>query len=332
MQLKNFNTNITLSYFRRTTERDIIGTPTFVTYFMPIVAFILRKKIEHESIDMLTFPFDTITWLLIVVVYSTIGIFNIYHTRGVRNGFFQIFEIIIGIPIPNVPHRTSKRIRFMTTLISSFILRSVYQSLLFFLFRTNFYQSTPLTIEGLAESGYKAVATDLTSKFLSFVPQIDDNSLPLIVINNTSEMYPLRYLLQHRNENLVAMSIMEFAIHYVRNELPRGEALHILPINVKDQQIGFYLPKHSYLIDRFNTYILRLHQSGLLLKWKEWINYENEVQRSSSNRYDDTLMVNLNQLFGFLFLIIFLLFVSLVLFVMELLSLKYKCLQRIFRN
>ena len=282
--------------------------------------------------DMLTFPFDTITWILIVIVYSTIGVFNIQQKHKIKNGFFQIFEIIIGIPIPYVPRKTSRRIGLITTLLSSFILRSVYQSLLFFLFRTNFYQSTPITIEGLAESGYKAVATDLTSQFLNFVPQIDDNSLPLIVINNTSEMYPLRYLVHHRNESLVAMSIMEFAIHYVRKELPSGEALHILPINVKDQQIGFYLPKHSYLSDRFNTHILSLHQSGLLLKWKEWINYENQVQTGSSKSYDNTLMVNLNQLFGFLILIIFLLCMSICLFVLELLSKKCKCLRRIFGN
>lgn len=246
-------------------------------------------------------------------------------------GIFGIFEVILGMPIRNVPEWTSSRIRFMTTILSSFILRSIYQSLLFFIFRSNFYQAPPITLSGLVDNGYRAVCTDLTLRFLLNVPQIEDKSLPLVIINNTNELHPLRYLQLYSNESLVAMSIIEFAVRFVHEEMEVGGALQILPINVKDQQVCFYLPKHSYFSELFDLYIIRLHQSGLLIKWREW-SYDNYTvtHGTSSTAYEKELMVNLSQLLGFMFLMVFMFVVAIILFVLEMMSKKIRFFKKIF--
>lgn len=332
MQLQNRETNITLGFFRRTADRDKIATPTHVTYQIPLKPLILRKLASHESMGILTFAFDKTTWILMIVIYTVIGIINVIQTKQIKGGIFQTFEIIIGITIKDVPKKTSTRVRFMTTLLSSFILRSIYQSLLFHLFRTNFYQAPPVTLNGLAAEGYKVVSTELTMQFLLYVPQIENKTLPLIITNSSSEMSPMRYMEFHRNETLVAMTIIEFALRYTREELTFGTALRVLPIPIKDQQIGFYLAKHSYLIDRFNDYILRLHQSGLMDKWREWANLDYRVirKRGSPTAYRSTLMISLKQFSGFIMLMIFLHVTSIVLFALELLSKKYVWLQKFF--
>ncbi|KAM7348573.1 uncharacterized protein ACRADG_007847 [Cochliomyia hominivorax] len=331
MKLKTYDTNFTMGYFRRTADRDKIATPSYVTYYIPLAAIILRKQANHESMGILTFPFDLITWILICVVYTVIGLFNFFQKRTSSGGVFQVFEVILGMPINTIPQWSSSRISLMTTILSSLILRSIYQSLLFYLYRTNFYQVPPITLNGLVEDGYKAVTTELTQRFLIYVPQIADKTLPLIVINNTNELFPLRYLKLYRNESLVAITIIEFAVRYVDEEMDVGDALQILPINVKDQQVCFYLPKHSYFIEIFDLYIIRFHQAGLLIKWREWnlMNYT-VTHRISSSKYESNLIVNLNQLIGFMFLIMFLLFISIVVFVLELMSTKCKWLRKLF--
>ncbi|XP_065365319.1 uncharacterized protein LOC135958342 [Calliphora vicina] len=331
-KLQHHETNITMGFFRHTNERDKIATPTFVTYYVPLISLILRKRASHESMGILTFPFDRITWILMFVSYAVVGIINVLQSKEIKGGIFQTFEVIIGITIKDVPKTTSTRVRFMTTLLSSFILRSVYQSLLFYLFRNNFYQSPPITLNALVAEGYKVVCTELTQQFLLYVPQIENKTLPLLVTNSSSEMSPMRYVEYHRNESLVAISIIEFALRYVREELTFGTALRVLPMKVKDQQIGFYLTKHSYLVDRFNNYILRLHESGLLDKWREWANLDYRVtrKRGSATAYHSALMINLNQFTGFILLMIFLHLTSIIFFALELLSQKIVWLQKFF--
>lgn len=320
-----------MGYFRRTADRDKIATPTYVTYYIPIAAVIFRKQQTHISMDILTFPFDMTTWILMVFCYGLLGQIDRLLKRKIKVGTFEIFEMFLGLPTPKEPKKTSKRIRFTTILISSFILRSFYQSLLFLLFRTNFYQAPPKTLDALVAEKYKAVSTELTKEFLLHVPQIEDKSLPLIAINTTNELYPLGYMDRYRNESIVAMTIIEFVIRYAREYLAVGEALRILPMNVKDQQIGFYLSKHSYLSDRFDYYILHFHQAGLLTKWREWTNFNYQVTKSrSSTVYEDALIISLRQLTGFFMLIIFLYAISLVIFGLELLSRKYKWMQKFF--
>ncbi|XP_065365324.1 uncharacterized protein LOC135958347 [Calliphora vicina] len=291
-KLKRLQTNITMGYFRRTAGTDKIATPTYVTYYIPIAAINIRKQVQHISMSILTFPFDKTTWILMITFYGLLAGINCFKNRRIKVPSFQIFEIIIGMPTTKVPRRSSKRIHFTTVLLSSFILRSIYESLLFLLFRTNFYQAAPITLNALVTAGYKAVSTELTKEFLLYVPEIEDKSLPLITINTTDEIYPLSYMDRYRNESLVAMSIVEFAIRYVREQMTVGEALQILAINVKDQQIGFYLSKHSYLSRRFDYYILHFHQAGLLNKWREWTNlYYQVTTKRSSTVYEDALMI-----------------------------------------
>ncbi|XP_037813398.1 uncharacterized protein LOC119604691 [Lucilia sericata] len=330
--LKNRETNITMGYFRRTALRDQLATPSYVTYYLPFVAVMLRRQTQFQSMGMLTFPFDKITWILIIVIYLLIVLMNWLNVKNRIVQNFQIHQVFMGMPIKNTPKESSKRVRLMVMLVTSFILRSVYQSLLFHLFRTHFYELPPVTLDGLVAQGYKAVCSAMSLNFIVNVPQIQDRSLPLYVIHSTNEMYPLYFLEVNQDQNFVAMSIFEFTLFYALGILSRHNALQILPINVNEQQIGFYFVKHSYLVDQFNNYILYFQQAGLLQKWKEWSNMEHLVsqQNGHSTSYENVFMVNLKQLLGFFYVVLMMHSVAFAVFALELLSKKIKWLQRIF--
>lgn len=332
MQLQNRATNVTLGVFRVTNERNALATPTVVTYNVPIVTFVLRKISARRSVDFLTFPFDTFTWVLLMFVYSLIGILNIFQTKDVKSGIFQTFEIVIGNATKTLPKKSSSRVRFTTTIISAFILRSVYQSLLFYIFRTNFYLVPPYSLKGLGDEGYKAVATNVTAEYLLQIPEMANNTLPLIITNSSSEMSPFRYMEFHRDQLLVTMSIFEFGLRYVQDELTIGTVLRSMPLKITDQQIVFYLPKHSYLIDRFNDYILRLNAAGLLKAWQKWTNSDFKVSSRDvkPSDYNGVLMINLQHFAGFLTLMVLLDLISIGFFLLEMLSIKCKWLQKCF--
>lgn len=331
-QLKSRETNITLGIIRRTALRDQIVTSVFTTYSVPIIPLVLRKMLLAESIGIWTFPFDYITWTLMIVCNIVTAIVRALQTKDTKKGIFDTFGIIIGGTIKKVPRKISSRVHFMTTLIGSFIFRTAYQSLLFVIFRSNLYMVPPFSLSGLAEEGYRAVATEVTSYFLLQLPEIANNTLPLIITNSSSEMSPMRFMEFHRNESLVAMSTYEFTLRYVREELAHRSVIRELPIDIKEQKIGFYLPKHSFLIDCFNDYVLRLHASGLLEMWKLWTNSEYKVSEKtvSASGYNEALMINLQQIGNFFIFILICHIISIVLFVLEMLSPKCKWLQKFF--
>lgn len=323
-----------MGYFRRTASRDRIATSTYVTYYLSLVAVILRKQSKYESLSIFTFPFDNTSWGLIILLYCVIILLNNINIERRKINNFYIYEVLIGMSVYKVPKAGTKRITFMTALLSSFFLRSVYQSLLFFLFRTHFYKAPPVSIDGLVADGYQVVSTETSLKFIENIPQILDKSLHVNVIYSPNEMHSLFYLEFHRYENYAAISIIDFAAFYAKEALSTEDMLQVLPINVNDQQIGYYLAKHSYLVERFNDFILWFQQAGLLLKWKEWTTFEYQITKrpgsSSLTSHEAMLMVNLNQLIGFFLIMILLYCMAFVIFILELLSQKIKILQIFF--
>lgn len=299
---------------------------------MPLVAIVLRRQDQYESIGILTFPFDKCTWALLGLSCAILTIMNYFQRNGENNlSSLQIFEVLIGSPTSNLPKDTSRRIRFLLWIFSCFILRTIYQSLLFYLYRIHFYKSPPTTLQGLADGSYTTICSKISSNFLLYVPQILDETLPLLVLNGSNEIEPLRYLERRPNENLAVISIMDFAVYYAAIEMDDRNALQVLPINVNDQQIVFYFTKHSYLIHRIDNCILRYHQAGLLEKWRQWTSNEFKVtkRKGHASNINNELWVDLNQLIGFYYVILFLHTISFVVFLLELLSKKFAGLKKI---
>lgn len=321
-----------MGYFRRTTARDKIATPSYVTYYLPFVAVILRKEAQIGSLEILTFPFDKPTWALAVAVYFISLLLNLLFVKNriVKN--FQIYQISLGIPVKFVARGAVKRVRFFIMLFYTFILRTVYQCLLFHLFRTHFYEAPPITMEGLIENRYKAICTEISLRYLVDVPHIQNRSLPLSVVYNSNELLPLYHLERNPDKNLVALTNFEFTKFYAVAILGMGNALQLLPISVNEQQIGFYFVKHSYLVDNFNFYILSFQQAGLLDKWKERYSMEYLVSKTSGHEtaYEHVLLINLKHLKAFFVLMCSLHLLAAVLFGIEVLSKKFKCLQKLF--
>ncbi|XP_058978071.1 uncharacterized protein LOC131802241 [Musca domestica] len=330
--LQRRETNITAGFFRRTPERDDLATSTYVTFSVPLAAVVVRRESGHESLNVLIFPFDMPTWVLLIISSLILIIINYFRQKNVRSAStWQIIESLLGLPSVRIPERLSPRVTFIIWMLSTFVLRLVYQSILFFLYRTQFYRQPPTTVIDFAVSGYRAVCTQPTAPLLTYIPQFMDNSLPLIVLNTTDEMAPLRYIDKNSHENLVAITVRDFVFYYVHTELSRSKVFILMQMSLNDQKITFYVPKHSYLAERLENCILGYHQMGFMELWRK-LTYESfRISQSSySTKYEAALLVNLRQIMSFIYLVVFLQSASIVIFVLELLSKKFDFLKKLF--
>ncbi|XP_075156006.1 uncharacterized protein LOC142229337 [Haematobia irritans] len=300
-------TNITAGFFRRTAERDAIATPTYVTFNLPVVAVILRRQNEYQSLEILAFPFDTTSWILLIVSSLVLMLINKFQRKPLRSYVcsWQIVEALLGVPSFRMPERLSLRTTLMIWILSTLILRSVYQSLLFYLFRTQFYREPPKSLEDLAKLGYKAICTIRSEPILDYIPEFMDKSIPLKVLNTTDEMEPLRYLENNADKNIVAISVADIVYYYVQKKINAENVFLILNFEINDQQISFYVPKHSYLIESFNKYILIFHQTGFLEYWRKMSLEKYRVFiGSDSTEYENELLIDMKQFMGFIFIVL----------------------------
>ncbi|XP_013104477.2 uncharacterized protein LOC106085025 [Stomoxys calcitrans] len=329
--LNDRKTNITAGFFRRTAERDAIASPTYVTFNLPVVAVILRRQNEYQSLEVLTFPFDTTSWLLLILSSLILMAINKIKRRPRRSyvNSWQIVEALLGMPSHEMPERLSLRATLMIWTLSTLILRSVYQSLLFYLYRTRFYREPPNSLSELAESGYRAVCTIRSEPVLDFIPQFMDKSLHLTVLNTTNEMEPLLYLETHPEENIVAISVADTVYYYVQKMLSLDNVFLILDFRINDQQVSYYVPKHSYLIDRFNKYILTFHQTGFLEYWRKMsLESYRVLSGSDGTEYENELLIDMKQFMGFMSILLFMHSVALIVFILEMLSKRYAFLRK----
>lgn len=311
-----------------------MATPSYMTYSLPLLPVILRKHKEYESLDMLTFPFDTYTWLILIITSVLLITVNFMKTMSkVRSAnSWHIVEGLLGVPTCRVPKPLALRTTFIIWIVTTFVLRSVYQSQLFHLYRTNFYATPPPTLTALVEDGYTAVCTQRSLPFIEYVPRIMDKTLPLVVLNTSNEIAPLRYLEEHPERNLVALSVEDFIYYYVANELKPQAALIVLPVIVNNQQISIYFSKHSYLTERFDEFILRFHQAGLLNTWRKTSRASYKITKRSgaaATIYENELMIDMKQVFGYIKTILILDVFAIIVFVLELASKRVLFLRKI---
>lgn len=314
---------------RRTPERDVIATPTYITYNLPLVAIITQKENDYESLEILTFPFDKITWILLIVCSILLMVINYFKQKlNISISCWHIVEALLGVPSYKIPKGFSIRTILILWILSTFLLRSVYQSLLFYLYRTQFYRNPPQTLYDLEQSGYKAICTTRTYPILQHIPQFSNETIPLQVLNTTDEMEPLRFLAKYPEKNFAGISVTDFVYYYVhKNKGP----VYLVINGINNQQIGFYVPKHSYFIEPFNDCILTFHQMGFLQLWRQRIIQSYHIARGSyTTKYESELLINMKQFMGFIWVLLIIHGVALVVFGLELLSKKLKILQKLF--
>uniref|UniRef100_A0A1I8NZ43 Ionotropic glutamate receptor C-terminal domain-containing protein n=1 Tax=Stomoxys calcitrans TaxID=35570 RepID=A0A1I8NZ43_STOCA len=242
---------------------------------------------------------------------------------------FSMLTSALGVPIVKKVIHLHSYLLFAPWLWGTFLLRSIYTGLLFHIFSNNVYHTMPqMFIEALDE-GYTPVTSYLTYldiKEISHFTARNPAYKPDIILNSSNQFIGMEYLEQRAHENLFAVIPQDFFTHYLFTKGKVG-TFYVLPQILMQQQLCIYLIKHSILTEQFDKTILDLKAMGLPKHWKKLF-LNNEVL-SKLNKEEHKL-IKQKDLFGCYAICCGFQILALIVFVLELLSIRVKKLKCLF--
>lgn len=273
-----------------------------------------------------TYAFDANVWICVFLSCLLLILINSIKRNFTSLTNLQIFEILMGVSTHSLPQTNCRRMKFLTWIWSAFILRSVYQSLIFCLYSRQFYEVLPTSLGDLVAGGYKIVCVYKSSHFIKGIPLLLKENLNITILRDDNEIKSLHYLEQHDERLYAAVTAKEIVYYYTSKEEHRKK-LSVLPFNINIQQTTIYLPKHSFLVNEFNDIILRIYAAGLFKIWRSLsVDLRFSRQRSKAKHFNLSLE-NMKQICS---VTCGLFSIALIIFALELASLRYTRLRQLF--
>lgn len=135
--------------FSKTATRNRYMSSTVTYYLSPFIMVIPPGK-EFSAFESLLRPFKFYVWLflLIIIIIAIATIFYItkFQSKFVRNiligdnnrsPILYLYQIILGVSTPYLPHGNFARYMLMMFLLFCFVIRTMYQGLLFEFLQSN---------------------------------------------------------------------------------------------------------------------------------------------------------------------------------------------------
>lgn len=143
----------------------------------PIV-FALSAGRELTSLERLVYPFNYLLWIAILLCFAigffAISIINMHSTKvqnfvfgsAVQSPHLNMVSAFIGVSQPKLPRRNFSRFLLMKFLLSSLILRAIYQASSFQFLQSNAHLDKIKTISDLIENDFRFyVALGISDQF-----------------------------------------------------------------------------------------------------------------------------------------------------------------------
>ncbi|XP_030379259.1 uncharacterized protein LOC115627658 [Scaptodrosophila lebanonensis] len=235
--LRERRANITLGCAACTSARSQYLTPTLPYFQMQYVIVLLATQ-NYSAYDIMLFPFDKYTWLLL----------------GISGLLRFLLKRWLGRTLPLLLSRPPQSI----WLALIFVLRSSYESSVFEFVHNAPAKPMPRTIQELMDRGYKIIADHATYRMTEAMPRL--NRITRVVPGQPVDVF---HLLDEQPMLTGAFSSKTFlAYHLTKFRQQRGKYA-ILDEKVVDNMICMYFPYDSYLASVVNTQVIRLRSFGI---------------------------------------------------------------------
>lgn len=305
-------------------------TYSFVYHTTPSV-FIVKSDLRFGPIQRLLKPLQPSVWLMIIV-QSVVGIVIIEILERVRRPEWRnfvfgsrnkhpirhMFVSSLGYALPaNVlPRRNFARFLLIAWLLLTLELRNAYQGKMFDSLRLAKRRPVPPTIEALIRHDYILLAPGITN---------------LYPANKTSIVANTIEILHQLNENerpLTSIALLDHLMNY-NSKYWHNSSLTYVNENVYSYQCAMFFRKHSILPASFNAKLKLLSDAGITahianrhVRWQKHptkdLSASPEVQEITSHH-----LIGMYRMYGVLS------WISVVIFVFELLSKRSKRLKLI---
>lgn len=303
--------------------------------------FIVSSKTDaYDPFAKLLLPFDTEIWIILIFIFifgNAIAYIVTYLNRhlqhlilGRRNNTptYNMVVISLGGPVDKDPEIPFSRFLLMLWLLATFVLRVVYQGLMFHFIRNDLHKPPPGAIEDLVTNNYRILMSEVVHNDVIDLKKLYN----MAEILNTSEVEAFKMLRNPKDYGPQKMAILTAHEYFGYYKLitPINYDFYVIPQKLFTQQLSIYMKKNSAFLKRFNLYIKNYIDEGLMNRWEDFLVYSGTSSRKISD--DRPRAMKISQLFGAYRLLFLGLSGSLIVFIGEislfLLSIWYRSLKR----
>ncbi|KRK06718.1 uncharacterized protein LOC26535388 [Drosophila yakuba] len=337
--LQHDEADLTLGGIRQTVGRGMVATSTNNYHQTREVFGVLASSYELSSFDILFYPYRLQIWMGILGVVALSALVQLLVGRmlreRLRSRFWLNLELVfVGMPLLECPRSHTARLYCVMLMMYTLIIRTIYQGLLYHLIRTHQLNRWPQTIESLVQRNFTVVLTPIVQEVLDEIPSVQHMRFRLLEAAN-SELEPLYFLeANHQLRQHATATALDIFIHFnrlsadkmhQRGEQGTGAHFEIVPEDIISMQLTMYLAKHSFLIDQLNEEIMWMRSVGLLSVWARWELSESYLRNEQSYKILGTM-----ELYAIFLMVMVGLIVGLLVFVLELVSMRSIYLRKLF--
>ncbi|XP_055910418.1 uncharacterized protein LOC129944779 [Eupeodes corollae] len=330
-ELLHGRADIGIGGFSASNPKRLVLTVSDVYQISPVV-FIIRGGRELDPISRLVSPFELDVWIYLTVflIFGTIMIaFLRYTSLSVQTFVFgeeiscpmtNFFAVFLGYPMNRLPLRNFARFVLLVWLLSSLVLRNAYQGSLFDSFRMDRFSHIPKGYNELMAWDYKI----LVSKYIE-----DSETFPksgtITVFGGHGAR--LRYL-ERKHGRYATIALRDNFMSYMENNYRNGSKLIMVEETVYLHSAAMFLPKHSMYAASINRYLRLFNDAGITRYLAKNNAKDKKIFKRHKNGYDVPLeAITCYRLLGVFEISGALLLLATVIFVLELLSVKWKKLE-----
>ncbi|XP_055611382.1 glutamate receptor ionotropic, NMDA 3A-like [Uranotaenia lowii] len=303
----NGTANFTLGFFALNLNKHTFFSYAY-PYFQTSIIMVISPGLEYGPFERLLLPFQFSVWISFSAVFFvgiiTIGVLK-FFPKAVQGFVFgslnqtpvvNFVKSTLGDSLELLPTRNFARFLLLLWISCCFVLRTVYQQIMFDHLSRLQNHSTAQNWDQFVAGGYRIFAMDRQQYFYENVPP---NVEPRIT-TMTSQQYSSIYKgIRFGNIRGAASLYLESALYFNQKFFTRGSNAfyQIFPERLYSAPIAIFFPKNSPLVKVFDPKLRQLVAHGFVQHWRQKVFDRNlEVYQRSLQTQPQARPISLNAL------------------------------------
>ncbi|XP_055846707.1 uncharacterized protein LOC129912472 isoform X2 [Episyrphus balteatus] len=326
-QLEGFKVDIAIGCFIASDTARSLYSPTSPHHHSPYM-YLVKGKRNLSAFGRLGQPFSNQLWILVAVFFIMGIVFILSLKHKVRQFVFgeenenpvtNFVAIFLGYSVIKTPRRNFARFIFYKMLSLTLVLRNAYQGSLYDAFRMDRFARCPTGYDDLIKWNYTLILPPETAALNLFSKQ------QIIVESDGYE--PRLKLLESLEGNYATVVVPDGYSYYLEKSLRNGSDLFLIPEAIYNYQFVMFLPKHSIYLNVFNKKLKEFACAGITSKLSSNFTLNPLVLQKLMEKPRNVPLSN-NRLLAMYEIYGSMIVISGIVFGLELLSVKYRRLER----
>ncbi|XP_038118708.1 uncharacterized protein LOC119769618 [Culex quinquefasciatus] len=246
------------------------------------IVFAIPDGRLYTPLEKLFRPFKTSMWYAVVfcltsvacsvVAFYRLGSHRLLNLNESRSPVMNIFSVFFGGPSSQVPEQNCARMVLFSWIYYCFIIRTVYQSLLFQYLQQEQRWPEVETIEDIEREGLTYYMADIAQRFFINAPHVLERTQ---ILPHESDYLSKALERLARNEIYGVVCVILNNIAYHNKFKAHIGVIHAMTNPILTYSIAMHYPKNSPLAEHFDKIINKLQPSGIADYWAN--NYGNNA-------------------------------------------------------